>query len=302
MTPHLACLCAILAAALYGGLSVPMKIALEDVQPSVLMFYRAGFGALILFGYLALAERRALRVKVRDLPRLVLPGILFTGIFALLYSHALVHMDASRAVLILATTPLWSGLLSLGRERLGFYGWAGVVAALGGVYLIMGEPGSSSLLGIGLMCAAALANACFSVVGKGVVKRYSSLTMTAYGLLAGSLVLLPTALGSGLLESGHVFQGETPWLLGIIVLIGGVVAPSLKSASLAGLSPTRSAIFVNLNAPFSLLVASVFLGETLTFNFAFGVLAVALSVYLVNTTRAANKPQDRLGNASAKAF
>lgn len=87
--------------------------------------------------------RGLLRVEWRDLPLLMLLGLIFFTIFPVTFNANLRLVEASRGTLVLATIPIWSALLArvARSERLVFRQVVGVFLSLGGVGLALAERG-----------------------------------------------------------------------------------------------------------------------------------------------------------------
>ena len=102
-------------------------------DPLALGFFRFGIGFVLLLP-LAL-WRRERWPGMRDWPAAVALGLLFFGLFPVLFNAALVHTTAARGALALSTLPLLTMLMAaLFRvERLTRRKSAGVLVAIGGV-------------------------------------------------------------------------------------------------------------------------------------------------------------------------
>jgi drug/metabolite transporter (DMT)-like permease len=128
----------------------------------------------------------------------------------------------------------------------------------------------------------ALLGAVYGVLAKRALARDHAATVTAYAMLFGTVLLLPAALLEGLVPALGRLDGR---LLALVVLLGvpgGAVAFLLWTAALSRLTPTRVAVYVNLNPVAAALLGVWLLGERRSIPFAVGFAAVVAGVVLVN--------------------
>jgi drug/metabolite transporter (DMT)-like permease len=282
LTPGKANAAAAVAAVLFGVSVVGVRIAVRDVPPLTLAFLRFSQGAIVLAAGLALFRRDLFRVERRDLPYLVLLGLIFYAIFAVSFNAGLKYLEASQAALIIATMPLWTlvitrfatGARLVGRQV------AGVVLGIAGVAIVMIDRGLGqvSVPGVLLLTATALSGATYNVLAKRMLAKYDALTVTFYAMLFGSLLLAPTLAGARL--SG--LPANTVALVVFLGVVGGAVAFGLWTVALRRLTPTEVAVYINLNPIAASLLAATMLGERLTPAFFAGFVAVAAGVLTVN--------------------
>ena len=288
---------AVVAAVLFGVSVVAVRVAVEDVDPLDLAVLRFGQGAVILLLVLALRAPSQLRINLRDLPLLALLGAIFFSAFPFTFNTALRYTDASRGALVLATMPVWSMLLGryLAQERLRPGQVAGVALTVAGVGLAAtGDravaAGANALLGDALMLVTALLGALYGVLAQRALIRYQPLTVTTYAMAIGTLLLLPAALPGGFVAESVL----GPHLVGLLLFLGvfgGALAFFLWTAALARLSPTRVAVYVNLNPMVAALLGILLLSEPTGPEFFAGFFAVVSGVYLVNVRPSLDRAQ-----------
>ncbi len=279
------------AAVLFGSSVVAVRVAVQEVPPLSLAVLRFGQGGLLLvFVLLLVGARDLLRVSWHDLPLLILLGAVLFAVFPVTFNASLRLIEASRGALILATIPLWSALLArIARsERLVPRQVAGVLLSLGGVGLALAERGVGwqgglgTLAGDALMLVTALCGAAYAVLAQRAFARYGALTVTAYAMVLGTLLLLPAALVEGLVGVLPQLDRQTVALLVFLGVFGGALGFFLWTFALTRLTPTQVAVYINLNPLVAILLAAVLLAERLTIVFAMGFGAVLVGVLLVN--------------------
>lgn len=255
-----------------GSAVVATRAVVRDVPPLSLAVLRFGLGSGALFLCLALGARGLLRVARRDLPHLALLGAILFAAFPLTFNAGLRLTEASRGALLLATVPVWSAVLAraAGRERLAARQVAGLALTVAGVVVAIAGRGlpwqapGGALLGDGLLLLAALLGAVYGVLAKPAFARHAALTITAYTMLAGTLLLLPAALAEGLLPAAARLDGRALALILFLALPDGALGYYLYAFGLARLSPTQTAVYLNLTPLTALALGAALLGERVT--------------------------------------
>ena len=280
---------AAMAAVLFGGSVVAVRVAVRHVPPISLAVLRIGQGGLLLAAILLAFAPDLLRVRWERLRLFALLGLVLFALFPLTFNIGLRYTEASRGAVMLATMPIWSALLGrLAGERLDRRQVAGVGLSVVGIGLAFVEPGRAmdadvtSLVGDGLLLLTGLLGAVYGLVAKRVLKVDRPATVTTYAMLFGALVLLPAAVVEGLVPAIADLDWE---LLGLVVflgVLGGSAAFLLWTWALSRLTPTQVAVYVNLNPIVAALLAILLLGERRSGMFLVGFAAVVTGVLLVN--------------------
>ncbi len=278
----------LVAAILFGASVVAVRVAVRDVPPLTLAFLRFAQGGLLLFLFLLVRARPLLRIAWRDVPYLILLGAVFFTIFPVTFNISLRLTEASRGALLLATMPLWSVLLARAakKERLTARQTCGVLLTFAGVGAVLAERGLTfsgsgwSLAGDALMLVTALCGAVYGVLAKRMLARYKALTVTAYAMMFGTLLLVPAALFER--APMAAMRADALMLVLFLGIFGGAIAFYLWTSALARLSPTQVAVYVNINPMVATLLGATLLSERLTGVFIAGFAAVIAGVLLVN--------------------
>ena len=145
---------------------------------------RVLIGAVILFLWLGLAHRELLKIRLRDLWYFIGTGIISLALFNWCYFTTIELSQASIAVVLLYTSPIFIMVLSaiFFRERINrrkvmalvmtFLGCVLVAGLLGGTYTLTPKV---LLLGLG----SGLFYGMYSIFGSVALRRYDTLTVTA---------------------------------------------------------------------------------------------------------------------------
>lgn len=260
----------LLLAVIWGVNFAVIKVALEELHPFAFNALRFPLASLVL--YLLLRARGALHLpRPGDRLRIVGLGILGNIAYQPLFIVGLDLTSAGNASLLLATTPVWVLLLSVGlrHERPSARVWTGILGTVGGMALVTaGGRGvrlaGSSLAGDALMVGAAVAWSFYTVGSRAMVERYGALPVTAWTLWVGTV--------------GLVLMG-LPWLIEVPpwevsagawggVAYAGVLAISVAYAiwyrGVRRIGNARTSAYSNLVPVVALATAWAWLGEVPT--------------------------------------
>ena len=281
---------AFIAAILFGASVVAVRVAVRDVPPLTLAILRFGQGGFLLLLFLLIRARDLLRIRGRDIPYLLLLGAVFFTIFPVTFNASLRLTEASRGAMMLATMPLWSVLLARAakKERLSTRQMCGVLLTFAGVGMVLAERGLTfagtglSLAGDALMLVTALCGAVYGVLAKRMLARYKAMTVTAYTMIFGTLLLVPAVHFEGFSSALARMHTGTVILVLFLGIFGGAIGYFLWIFALTRLSPTQVAVYVNLNPMIATLLGATLLAERLTGIFIAGFVAVLGGVLLVN--------------------
>ncbi len=250
-----------LAASLWGLLGPVSRLAFgEGLTPLAVAFFRAGL-AWLFFAAHALALRQV-RVAPRDLPVLLLFGLVGVSLFYGAYQLSVGFGGAALASVLLYTAPAWVALLShlVLREPLDALGLLSVALTLLGVAL-MGLGGGSEVRALGPALFFGLLSgftyALYYIFGKLYLPRYATPTLFLYALPVGALGLLPFV----------EFAPLSAKALYALVFLGAFSTYGAYLAYYAGLRrlpATRASVLATLEPVVANLFAFLFFREVLS--------------------------------------
>ena len=275
---------AVVSSFLGGSALAVTRYLTTSTDAITLAILRWGIGVLVVIPVALVL--RARWPKPQDLPAVMLLGVSFFGAFFVLYNIAVSYTTAARASLALCTLPLLTMVVGamVGREQLTVRKSAGVAVAVAGATAALAsglaEAPRQAWIGEAVMVGAVLCMAVYNVYSRPFIKRSSALGFLAVGMGAGAVVL--TALG---LMSGRVAVlaefGPSQWLSGVYLSVGGgALAFILWVLALERASPTRVANTMTVNPIAAGLLAAHLLGEPITYNFVFGLVAVFAGIWI----------------------
>jgi drug/metabolite transporter (DMT)-like permease len=258
----------IVLALIWGVNFSVIKTALEGVSPLAFNALRFPLASLVLLAVLSATGQLGLPRRT-DMVRIVALGLLGNVGYQLFFIYGIDGTLAGNASLLLATTPVWTALLSgwAGHERVTHRVWAGVLASLAGILLVTLSGGGkvgfdpATVRGDLLMIASSLIWATYTVGGRPLVAHYGSIAVTAWTLWVGTAGLVLIGLPS---VSNVDFRSVAfgTWLaIGYAGMLGIGVAYLIWYVGVRRLGSARTAVFGNFVPVVALLVAWVWLGE-----------------------------------------
>ena len=264
----------VLANVVYATSYVATRLTLDDIPPSALALTRLVIGALILVPLaFALRKSGAPAFSRADRGRIFWMGALgFAGAFAL--SHwGLARSTATNGALLITVEPITMLLLApvLLGERLAFREKVGAGLALLGAAVVIanGIPGVSQTLvphwrGDLLLILAGVAYASYSLIGREILARHSSVSVTAGSIVWGAVTMLPLAVleraAGGAPRLTPIAIAGTLYLAVVITALGYLA----WNYALERVAASRAAIFLNLQPLGGALLGVGVLGEPLT--------------------------------------
>ncbi|MGY4535139.1 drug/metabolite transporter (DMT)-like permease [Pseudomonas sp. TE3786] len=283
--------CLVVAMALWGSSFIALKLAFSELPPMWVIFGRMALGSLVFL--LAWRWRGRIEYRAGDWKYLLGLTACEPCLYFIFEALALQRTSASQAGMITALLPL---LVAVGayltlRERITRTTLAGfLLAVVGAVWLsLAGEADAHApapLLGNFFEFLAMLCATGYTLLLKHLSSRYSAFALTALQAFVGSLFFLPLALVNAGLPAEVSAQGWGAVVyLGIVVTVG---AYGLYNFGVGRLPASQASGFTNLIPVFTLLLASLFLGERLN---AWQLLAVGLVFIGVGLSQWRRDPQ-----------
>ena len=278
---------AVLSSALGGTTIAVTRFIIDALDPSAIGAFRYGIGFILLMP-IAFAAREPWPIA-RDWPGVCALGILNFALFPLLFNWSLAFTTSARGALALSTAPLLTMVAGagLGVEPLTTRKSVGVVIATAGVSIALlsglADAPNGAWKGDLLMVAAALCMSLYTIWSKSFIRRSAPMPYATMGMAVGGACLTTIAWARGAFEP--VGRFHTPEWLAILYLgiFGGALLFSLWAFALARTTPTQAAISVTVNPIVASIVAAVLLGEQLSWNVFFGLVAVFLGIWTAET-------------------
>ena len=255
----------LLLASMWGASYLFIKVALEDLSPSWIVFLRTALATLVLAPI-------ALRAPGLDELRRCAGAIVFLAALQvagpfLLISAGEKEISSSLAGILVASAPIFTALLAvwLDREETS-RGWslAGVGIGMVGVGVLLGVDAggdSGALVGGGMVLLASLGYALGGFFLKRRLSAAPPIGVAAATMLASALLVLPAAVVEA--------PGSAPaWRPLAAVAALGVLGTGISFAIfytlIADVGPARASLVAYIAPGFAVVYGVVLLGEAVT--------------------------------------
>ena len=276
----------------WSGNYIAGKIALRELSPFFLAGVRIGLAGLTMLPLYAWERgagsqpAAASQAAWRRVVQLLLLGVLGVTLNQFFFIVGLNRTSVAHAAILIGLTPIQVLIIAKlrGQEQITARKATGMAIALTGVALLKWfEPAagtSATLLGDFFILLAGLCFALFTVFGKEVTARYSTITMNTYAYVGGGLALLPLTLWEAARQPlTHV--SATAWLAAIyMALFPSVIAYLIYYHALAHMSASRVSAFSYLQPVFASIMGVFMLGENLGAPAIGGGIVILAGVYL----------------------
>jgi drug/metabolite transporter (DMT)-like permease len=276
-------LAAVLSSGL-GGTSIgATRYVVGATDPLSLGVFRFGIGCVLLLPIALLQDSSW--PKRADWPGVIGLGLLFFGLFPILFNASLAFTTAARGALALSTLPLLTMLTAalLGVEPLSARKSIGVLLAMAGVAiaLVLGLENApqGAWRGDLLMVGAAFCMALYNVWSKPFIRRSGPIAFTTMSMAAGAACLAAVSAAQGGIASAARF-GTEQWVAVLYLgICGGAITFWLWAYALQHTTPTRVAISVTVNPIAASTVGMLILDEPLHWNLGVGLVMVFAGIW-----------------------
>lgn len=273
---------------IWGVNFIAAKFALQEFPPMTLAFLRF-FLALILLSPFLLTEKR--KIAKTDLPIFIGIGLLMITLNIGFFYEGLKRTTVTTASVLTLVVPILSVLGGWWflKEKVYvvnlagiFLGFLGTIFVVGLPFIILGiQPTSESLLGNFLIILASISWVAGAILSKGILKKYSTLTLTAVIFAVGMVTFIIPAL-TEYIHNPTWYQQVT--ILGVlelsfIAIASSICAYFLFEWGLSKLGVIKADLFQYLEPVVATTLGVLILNEQLRFSFIIGAVLIGLGVY-----------------------
>lgn len=277
-----------------GAATVATRFAVAEVPPLTLAMLRYAIGFLCLAPFAwreivrnapAASQPRVTGTRTGDLLAMAALGIGQFGILIALLNYGLQRIDAAQAALIFSLFPLLTLLLSaaLGRERITWPLASGVLLSIAGVAVDLGPklaaPGGGTWWGELAVAASALTGAICSVLYRPYLRRYPTVPVSAFAMLA-SVLFLAVLAATEQWPQRLAGIGAASWAAVVFIGVSSGVGYFWWLYALKHESATRVTVFLALNPVTAALLGWGVLGEVLHWAAVAALAMIAIALWL----------------------
>ena len=280
----------------WGSTFLVITYAIDGIPPFLMCGLRLLSAGLVLLAWARM--RGDVWPRGREWVNASLVGILLPGVANTSVTLSVAHLPSGLVALLLATIPLWMGLLSaIGphAEPLGRQGAVGLLLGFAGVALLIGPGLFGSLhdrydpVWTLVPIAGAFSWGWGSLWSRRARQPVSPLISTGVGLTAaGSGLLLLSALIGEMAGWNAAAVPLRAWVsTAYLSVFGSVLAFTAYLYLLGRVAPAKVATYAFVNPIVAMALGLVFAGETLSGRTLTAAAVVLAAVWLITTARPA---------------
>ena len=274
-----------LAASVWGGMFVAVKIAVEYIPPIPLVWMRY-IVAFVVLAAVVVYQRENLKIARKDIALLLSIGVIGHTISIVTQEYGTMFSSAQMGSVITSATPAFMLIFAawLLKEKMTVRKILSIILATVGVILIAGVDSMDMSKQLGAFCStvAALTWALMSVMLKLIPSRYSPLQINFYAVLTAIICLTPVNLPTvSALPWDKILQPE---IIGCVVYMGAIstaIAFLLWNKGLLLMEAGASGLFFFFQPIVGTFLGWLILDEQITFSFWIGSLLIFIGVFLV---------------------
>ena len=272
-----------LAASVWGGMFVAVKIAVEYIPPIPLVWMRY-IVAFIVLAAVVVYQRENLKIARKDIALLLSIGVIGHTISIVTQEYGTMFSSAQMGSVITSATPAFMLIFAawLLKEKMTVRKILSIILATVGVILIAGVDSMDMSKQLGAFCStvAALTWALMSVMLKLIPSRYSPLQINFYAVLTAIICLTPVNLPTvSALPWDKILQPE---IIGCVVYMGAIstsIAFLLWNKGLLLMEAGASGLFFFFQPIVGTFLGWLILDEQITLSFWIGSLLIFIGVF-----------------------
>ncbi|MEK4538017.1 DMT family transporter [Peribacillus sp. FSL K6-1552] len=274
-----------LAASIWGGMYVVVKVVVDSVPPLELVWFRyvIAIVALLIIG---VVTKQSWRIEKRDWLLIFMIGLIGNTISIVTQEIGTMLSTAQMGAIITSTTPAFMVLFAriILKEKITFKKALSIILATIGVCIIVGNAhiNSSNQLGAVSLLIAALTWSLMSVLIKRVPGQYSQIVVTTYAILVSIVLLTPFTINRLDKLDFQAMMHPTIWG-GLLYL--GVISTAcaflLWNRGLQMLNASSGGLFFFFQPIVGTFLGWLLLGEQIGLPFWMGTILIFIGVIFV---------------------
>ena len=231
------------------------------------------------------------KIHKKDIPSIFLLGFFGVMVYHFGLNYGEQYITAGAASLIIATSPVYILILAAVflKEKITFFKFLGILLALFGVIIIsiLGKQGEkiqiqTAFAAIAVLIAA-IVSAFYTIVGKKLLSRYNGLSLTAYAILFGSIILIPLSIfNSSLINEVSNMQSVTWFAVIFLGVFSTVIGYGIWYMALEIKTASEISVYLYAIPVLSTIASYLLFKDAITIFFILGGIFVIIGIVFVN--------------------
>lgn len=276
---------------IWGGNYTVIKLGLRQVTPEDFVLLRI-LGCAILFPLITLIREGNLRIDKKDIPALIITGLVGISLYQTLFTYALSYTTTSNTSLMLALSPLFTALFSylMGQGKPSNNTLYGILISFIGIFFVIRYGPSQSLAfnlenikGDILAFLASMAWGIFPILTKDLLIKYSVSKVMSYCFTISIISLLPFTIANlGGINIGE-FTPLTWFAVFYNVVFSTIITFSIWYYGVKVVGSTKVMVYMFLVPIFAIVIAFFTIGERISLLQIIGAICVILGIHITKT-------------------
>ena len=258
------------------------------LKPYGLNIIRLGV-SVIIFWLLFIASRRKNKIDKRDLVRLLFCALFAHAVNQMLFMKGVSYTYSIHASLLLLITPILITFIAAWflKEKVTLSKIIGLVLGITGacILIVSGNntgTGNNFLLGDILVIMSTIAYTIYFILVKPLLQKYSAIDVMRWTFTFGLIMILPLGWKEFFAINWGSFNSLEYMLVFLIVVPGSCLAYLFNAYGIKKLSASTAGTYIYSQPVFAVIIATIFLKETLEAYKIIGGILIFGGVYLAN--------------------
>lgn len=275
------------AGILWGIISLFIKnMSVYGLDAMQIATLRLIVAAVCFTAFVLLKNPKLLKFRLKDVWMFFGTGVVSVVLFNMTYFYTMIHSQASIAVVLLYTSPIFVMMLSalIFKERITLQKIIALVMTFLGCVFVAGVIGGNMLIKPFILftgVSAGFLYALYTIFGRFALEKYDTMTVTAYTFIFGTVFSLPVSRIAPAVRI--VF--ENPKLIFLCIGIG-IVSTVLPyffyTWGLERMESGKAAILVAVEPLVGAVIGMTVFHETATLAKIIGIILIIGSIFILN--------------------
>lgn len=277
----------ILAGVLWGIISIFVnaltKIGFSSAEIS---FMRVLTCAVLMLLFLLIYDKKLLKINIKDIWMFIGTGIISLTFFSFCYFTTIVNVEASVAVSLLYTSPIFVMIFSaiLFKEKITVKKIVAIILTVAGCSLVSGIIGSGAKIGFQALIigiGAGFFYALYSIFARFATKKYHSFTITFYTFVFSSIGFLPFVKPINTIDA----LVKSPKAIAIVIISGilcGILPYIFYTIGLERLDTSVAGVLVAVEPLVGCVVGIIGFKESADIVKILGIALILSSIVILN--------------------
>lgn len=245
------------------------------------------FVSVIFFGlYMVLFQRDKLKIRLRDIWIFLCMGVISVDLFNLCYFYTMIQTQASVAVVLLYTSPVFIMILSaiFFKEKITPVKVIALLLTFGGCVLVAGIIGSSYVITPFVILTGVLSGlfyGMYTIFGRLALAKYDTMTTTFWTFFFGFLGSIPFGNYPHVIKTAAADPRLLIWMVGIGI-VSTVLPYFFYTWGLARMESSKAAILVAVEPLVGAVIGITMFQESHDPLKIIGILLILAAIVLMN--------------------